>query len=55
VAAPPEKGRANQELLGFVSASLKRPVELLSGSTSRRKRLLVVDLEPEQVRGILAN
>jgi uncharacterized protein (TIGR00251 family) len=54
VAAPPEKGRANQELLDFLSASLEVGVELLSGSTSRRKRILVIDLDPDQVRGALA-
>ena len=42
VAAPPEKGRANAELLGCLASSLGLPkssIELVSGALSRRKRV----------------
>jgi uncharacterized protein (TIGR00251 family) len=50
VASPPEKGRANQELLEFLARSLKVPlkdVHLTSGATSRAKVVAVHDLSPD--------
>jgi uncharacterized protein (TIGR00251 family) len=50
VAAPPEKGRANDELLDFLARSLKVPrqaVHLASGATSRAKVVAVHDLSPD--------
>ena len=44
VAAPPEKGKANEELRDCLARALGIPrsaVELVSGLTSRRKRLSV--------------
>ena len=50
VAAPPEKGRANEALLEFLARSLKVPrqaVQLASGSGSRAKVVAVHDLSPD--------
>ncbi|HSJ35357.1 MAG TPA: DUF167 domain-containing protein [Acidimicrobiia bacterium] len=41
VAAPPEGGRANREVLDLIGARCGSRAELLSGSTSRHKRILV--------------
>ena len=52
VSAPPEKGKANKELIRFIakrSGIPKTTVVLLSGKTSRRKRIQVNGIELEQV------
>lgn len=57
VAAPPEKGRANEELLEFLARVLQVPrqaVHLTSGATSRAKVMAVHDLSPD-LRSRLAN
>ncbi len=57
VAAPPEKGRANQELLEFLARSLKVPlknVHLTSGAASRAKVVAVHDLSPDLKSRLLA-
>ncbi len=57
VASPPEKGRANQELLEFLARSLKVPlkdVRLTSGAASRAKVVAVHDLSPDLKSRILA-
>jgi uncharacterized protein len=44
VAAPPEKGKANDELVRFLARQLNVPpanVEILSGATSQRKQVRV--------------
>jgi uncharacterized protein (TIGR00251 family) len=53
VTAPPEKGKANNavkialaELVGCRVSQL----ELISGETSRHKRFLLTELEPDEVR-----
>ncbi len=50
VAAPPEKGRANEALLEFLARALKVPrqaVHLTSGATSRAKVVAIDDLSPD--------
>jgi uncharacterized protein (TIGR00251 family) len=50
VAAPPEKGAANQELLAFLARVLKLPrnsLQLLGGAQSRAKVVAVYDLSPD--------
>ncbi len=57
VAAPPEKGAANRELLEFLARRLEVPkqaVRLASGSGSRAKVVAVDGLEPELRRRLLA-
>lgn len=43
VAAPPEKGRANKEVVNFVSKELGMRVRLVKGATSKEKLLSVVN------------
>jgi len=50
VAAAPEKGAANQELLAFLAARLQVPksaLRLASGAQSRAKVVEIAGLEPE--------
>jgi len=50
VARPPEKGRANEELLAFLARLLQVPpraVHLTSGAASRAKVVAVHDLSPD--------
>jgi uncharacterized protein len=57
VAAPPEKGRANQELLEFLAHTLKVPlkdVRLTSGASSRAKAVAVLDTSPDLESRLLA-
>ena len=57
VAAPPEKGRANEELLAFLARSLKVPpksLQLTSGVASRTKVVSVHDLSPDLRSRLLA-
>ena len=52
VAAPPEKGKANKELIRFIAKSLGIPkanIVLLSGEASRRKRVLVKGMSKNQL------
>lgn len=45
VAAPPEKGEANQELIAFLSKQFKIPkshIEIESGTSSRIKRVSIL-------------
>jgi uncharacterized protein len=50
VAAPPEKGAANQELIAFLARALKLPksaIRLKAGSASREKVVELIDLSPD--------
>lgn len=51
----PVKGKVNKELLKQFSRLFGRRVELVSGFTSRQKRLLIRDVEAEEVNRILAS
>jgi len=51
----PVKGKVNKELLKQFSRLFGRNVELVSGFTSRQKKLLVNDIEAEEVTRILAS
>jgi len=53
IAAPPVKGRANQELIGFLSDILgisKRHLTIEKGFTSKQKAIGISGLTPDQVR-----
>jgi uncharacterized protein (TIGR00251 family) len=44
VAAPPERGKANEELVRFLARALgcdRRALEIVAGETGRKKRVLV--------------
>jgi uncharacterized protein (TIGR00251 family) len=49
----PVEGRVNRELIKEFSRLLHRKVELVSGFTSKQKRLLIRDAEKNQVEAIL--
>jgi uncharacterized protein (TIGR00251 family) len=51
----PVKGKVNKELLKQLSRLFNRQVELVSGFTSRQKRVLVSDIGAEGVNRILAS
>lgn len=56
VKAAPEKGKANASIIKFLSKSLGIPqnsVSIISGATSRRKRVKITDVTVNQIRGIL--
>lgn len=58
VAAPPDRGRANEAVLELMAATLgvgRSAVELVAGTTSRSKRVAVVGVGPEAVRAALGN
>jgi uncharacterized protein (TIGR00251 family) len=49
----PVKGKVNKELLKQFSRLFGRRAELVSGFTSRQKRLLISDIKVEEVNRIL--
>lgn len=52
IAAPPEKGKANQALIKFLAKFLgltQAQVVLLSGDTSRHKKILLVNADYQQI------
>ena len=51
----PVKGKVNKELLKQLSRLFGRKVELVSGFTSRQKKLLISDIEAKEVNRILAS
>jgi uncharacterized protein (TIGR00251 family) len=57
IAAPPDKGKANKELIDFLSECLKvrkGDITILKGHTSRSKLLAVEGLSEEAVNRILS-
>jgi hypothetical protein len=52
IAAPPQKGRANQELVVFLSRQLglkRDSVEIISGHTARNKVIRIRGLSKDEV------
>lgn len=50
ISAPPEKGKANESLIGFLSKMLgvkKRAVSIISGKTNPIKKVQVLGIEAE--------
>lgn len=57
IKAPPVDGLANEELIRFLSKTLRvkqNQISLLTGTTSKTKRIFVSSVDLEQVRLILA-
>ncbi len=55
--APPEKGKANKELVGFLAKALglkKSQLQLTAGATSRDKTVRIEGLDVEQLRSRIA-
>ena len=58
VTEPPDKGKANDAVLRLIAAALNvatSRVELLRGTTSRQKDLLIQQLPAEDVKRLLAD
>jgi len=56
VAAPPEKGRANAAVVALLARTLstgRDRIVIVAGAGSRRKRVRIEGLSPEEVRGRL--
>ncbi|MCX8086291.1 MAG: DUF167 family protein [Rhodocyclaceae bacterium] len=56
LAAPPVEGKANAALLAFLAAQVgarKTAVEIVSGETSRLKRVRICGIAPEAIRAAL--
>ena len=51
----PVKGKVNRELIKKFSRLFNRRVEIASGFTSRQKKILIRDIEAEEVNRILAS
>ena len=49
----PVKGRVNRELMKELSKLFKRRVEILSGFSSRRKKISIEGANAEEVRKVL--
>jgi uncharacterized protein (TIGR00251 family) len=49
VAAPPEKGRANKALVTMLEEAIGARVRLASGTGSRRKRIVVLGVTPDDL------
>jgi uncharacterized protein (TIGR00251 family) len=50
----PEKDRVNKELIKELSRLFKKRAEILSGFTSKQKRILIRDTNAEEVNEILS-
>ncbi|MBW8015634.1 MAG: YggU family protein [Planctomycetes bacterium] len=56
VAAPPEKGKANQSLIAFLAKLLsvkKNDIEIISGKTNPVKVLRISGTDPDVVKSLL--
>ncbi|MCU1353589.1 MAG: hypothetical protein JWM05_2798 [Acidimicrobiales bacterium] len=56
VAAPPERGRANEAIAGLLASAFGVPagaVELVRGETSRSKAFRIVDLDAATARVVI--
>jgi len=51
----PVKRKVNRELLKKLSRLFNRRVEIVSGFSSRKKKLLIRDIEAEEVNSILVS
>jgi uncharacterized protein (TIGR00251 family) len=50
----PVKGKVNRELIRELSKVFKRRVEIISGFTSRQKRVLITDISLDEVNDIIS-
>lgn len=56
IAAPAEKGKANEELLSFLAEKLgvkKEQLEIVAGANSRNKLISVTGIEPAEVEKLI--
>lgn len=50
----PVKGRANKELIKELSRIFKKRVEIIAGFTSKKKKVLIMDISVDQASAILS-
>jgi uncharacterized protein (TIGR00251 family) len=50
----PVKGRVNEELIKKLSKLFKRRVDIVSGFTSKQKRILIADISTDDASAILS-
>ena len=50
----PVKGRVNKELIKELSRIFKRRVEIISGSTSKQKKVLIIGASTDEANTILS-
>lgn len=50
----PIKGKVNKELVKELSRLFKKRIEIISGFTSKQKRILIADISIEEVNEILS-
>lgn len=50
----PVKGKVNRELVKELSKLFKRKIEIVSGFTSKQKRILITDISTEEVNRTLS-
>lgn len=53
---PPEKGKANQELIKFLSRELKVPksfIKIISGEKSRMKEVFIRNIDSSKIEKLL--
>ena len=58
IAAPPEKGKANRELIDFFSRLLdikKSSITIVKGEASRHKLVAIEGLDPEEIIRFLSS
>ncbi|MBN1765485.1 MAG: YggU family protein [Sedimentisphaerales bacterium] len=56
ISAPPEKGKANKELIQFLARVLNCPkssISIISGQTDRHKKIQILDMTGEQLLNLL--
>ena len=53
VTAPPQEGKANQEIMKELSALLRCEVQVLRGSASRKKLLMLKGISTEELEAVL--
>ena len=57
VTSPPDKGKANKAIVKLLSKELKIPqssISIVSGETSRRKRVKIVGVTADEVKKLAA-
>ena len=58
IAAPPEKGKANQSLIAFIAKNLgvkKNDIDIVSGKTKPIKLLRISGTDPGQIKTLLTS
>jgi len=58
IASPPEKGKANKELISFLSKKLglrKNDISIVSGETNPVKQIQIIGVDKSQIQNLVVN